>query len=82
MTVTTDERGRLYLPKELRERYGQTYHVLEYEDHIELIPVSDDPLKSLRENVGRAIEGQSIEELREAAIEQAHEDAGEHAADR
>lgn len=78
MTVTTDERGRLYLSKELRERYGQTYHVLEYEDHIELIPVSDDPLESLQQNVGAALEEASLEELREGAIAQAHEDAAEH----
>lgn len=78
MTVTTDERGRLYLSKDLRERYGQTYHIVEYDDHIELIPISDDPLESLRENVGSAIDGQSIADLREGAIEQAHEDAAEH----
>lgn len=78
MTVKTDERGRLYLSKDLRERYGQTYHVVEYADHIELIPVSDDPLGSLRENVGSALEGQSLEDLRAAAAEQAREDAAEH----
>lgn len=80
MIVTTDERGRLYLPKELRERYGPTYHVLEYEDHIELIPGSEDPPlpESLQENVGTTFEGASLEELREKATEQAHEDAAEH----
>ncbi|MFB6151592.1 MAG: AbrB/MazE/SpoVT family DNA-binding domain-containing protein [Haloarculaceae archaeon] len=47
--VTLDDRGRLTIPKEFRERYGDRYHVVELRDGIKLIPVDEDPLGALRE---------------------------------
>jgi hypothetical protein len=44
MSAETDRQGRLYIPEEIRERYGERYHIVTYEDRIELIPVADDPL--------------------------------------
>ncbi|WP_247730377.1 AbrB/MazE/SpoVT family DNA-binding domain-containing protein [Halovivax limisalsi] len=75
MGTTTDDRGRLYLSKDIRERHGEKYHVVEYEDHIELIPIDDDPLEGLREAVGDAFDGRSVEELRTEAREAASEEA-------
>jgi bifunctional DNA-binding transcriptional regulator/antitoxin component of YhaV-PrlF toxin-antitoxin module len=75
MTAETDSSGRLYLPKEIRDRLGERYHVVEYEDRIELVPVDDDPIQGLRETVGDAFEGKSVDELREEAREQVVEDA-------
>lgn len=75
MATETDERGRLYLRKELRERHGERFHVVEYEDRIELIPISDDPLSAARAAAGDAFEDTSIEDLREEARDQAREDA-------
>ena len=50
MTETRlDDRGRLTLPKEVRERYGDRYNVVELADSVKLIPVAEDPLASLRE---------------------------------
>lgn len=46
--ATLDDRGRLTLPKELRERYGDQYHVVDLHDGIKLVPVDDDPLSALR----------------------------------
>lgn len=60
MSAETDRQGRLYIPKEIREEYGEKYHIVQYEDRIELIPVADDPLAAVREGAG---------ELREAPIE-------------
>lgn len=77
MSVETDSHGRLYLPSELRKKYGEKFHVVEYEDHLELIPIDDDPLQAIREAAGDAFEGESIEELREEAREQAKRDAEE-----
>lgn len=76
-TAETDDRGRLYLPKKLRERHGDRFHVIEYSDHIELVPVDDDPLQGLRDAVGRSFEGESVEALLEEAEEQAREQAEE-----
>lgn len=75
MTVETDERGRLYLAADLRERYGDRFHVVEYGNRIELVPVDDDPLAGLREAVGDAFDDESVAELRERAREKAREEA-------
>jgi hypothetical protein len=75
MTTETDERGRLYLSKDIRERYGETFHVVEYSDHIELVPVDDDPLDGLRAAVGDAFEDASIDELREEARDRGRTEA-------
>lgn len=75
MTTKTDERGRLYLSKDLRARYGERFHVVEYQDRIELVPVDEDPLEGLREAVGDAFEGKSVDELRQEARDQAVDNA-------
>jgi bifunctional DNA-binding transcriptional regulator/antitoxin component of YhaV-PrlF toxin-antitoxin module len=45
--ASLDDRGRLTLPKESRERYGERYHIVQLHDGIKLIPVADDPLAAL-----------------------------------
>lgn len=50
--ISLDERGRLTLPKEIRERYGDRYHIVELHDGIKLIPVAEDPLDALRDEFG------------------------------
>jgi len=75
MSVETDSHGRLYLSSELRQKYGERFHVVEYEDRLELIPIDDKPLQAIREAAGDAFEGKSIDELRKRAREQAKKDA-------
>lgn len=77
MSVGTDSHGRLYLTSQLRQKYGEKFHVVEYEDRLELIPIDEDPLQAVREAAGDAFEGQSVEDLREEAREQAKQDAEE-----
>jgi len=77
MSIETDSHGRLYLTSKLRQKYGEKFHVVEYEDRLELIPIDEDPLQAIREAAGDAFEGESIEELREEAREQAQRDAEE-----
>ncbi|MDY6776412.1 MAG: AbrB/MazE/SpoVT family DNA-binding domain-containing protein [Halobacteria archaeon] len=77
MTVETDSHGRLYLSSELRDRYGEKFHVVEYEDRIELIPIDDDPLEAARDAAGDAFEGESAEELRQEALEQSKSESRE-----
>jgi hypothetical protein len=87
MSVETDSHGRLYLSSELRQKYGEKFHVVEYEDRLELIPIDEDPLQAVREAAGDAFEGKSIKQLRGDAREQAKADAtagferGKHAAE-
>ena len=75
MSVETDSHGRLYLSAELREKYGEKFHVVAYEDRIELIPIDDDPLQAVRDEIGDALEGTSREELREEALDRAKQEA-------
>jgi bifunctional DNA-binding transcriptional regulator/antitoxin component of YhaV-PrlF toxin-antitoxin module len=57
MVTETDDRGRLYLPKGLRDRHGERFRVV-------LIPVDDDPLGAVRDAVGGQLAGRSVAELK------------------
>lgn len=67
MAKTTDERGRIYLPKGVRERFGDRYRIVELPSHVALFPVDEDPLEGLRAAVGDAFEGETVDEMRERA---------------
>ena len=67
MSKSTDERGRLYLPKDVRERFGEEYRVVELPDYVALFPVADDPLAAAEEAVGDELEGKSVDELQKEA---------------
>jgi hypothetical protein len=75
MSVEIDASGRLYLSAELRQKYGEKFHVVEYEDRIELIPIDEDPLQAVRDEIGDVLEGESSEELKERALERAKQEA-------
>lgn len=72
--ATLDDRGRMTLPKELRERYGDRYRIVEVHDGIKLIPVAEDPLDALRDEFA-GVE-KTVDELREEAREAAFDEAG------
>lgn len=69
-----DDRGRLTLPKELRERYGDHYRVIDLHDGIKLVPVADDPLDALRDEFADV--DKTAEALRESARDTALDGAG------
>ena len=81
MSAETDGQGRLYIPKAVREKYGQKYHIVMYEDRIELIPVADNPLAAVREAAGE-LHDASIEEIREGIEAEAKDEAKEAGGDR
>jgi bifunctional DNA-binding transcriptional regulator/antitoxin component of YhaV-PrlF toxin-antitoxin module len=72
--TTLDDRGRLTLPKELRERYGDRYHIVQVHDGIKLVPVAEEPLDALREEFSDV--EKTASELREAARDAAIDEAG------
>ncbi len=72
--ATLDDRGRLTIPKEIRERYGDRYHIVQLHDGIKLVPVADDPLVALRDEFADV--EKSADELREEAREAVLDEAG------
>lgn len=71
--ATLDDRGRLTLPKEVRERYGERYRIVELHDGVKLIPIAADPLDALRtefEDVDKSA-AELRREAREAALNRA-----------
>jgi len=81
MSAETDRQGRLYLPKEVREKYGEKYHIVEYEDRIELIPVANEPLAAVREAAGD-LRDASVADVRADIEAEAKAEAREKDADR
>lgn len=67
MSKSTDERGRIYLPKDVRSRFGERYRIVELPSHVALFPVDTDPLDGLREAVGDAFEGSDADGLKAKA---------------
>lgn len=82
MSKSTDERGRIYLPKDLRERFGEQYRIVELPTHVALFPVDEDPLEGLREAVGDAFEGAEADELKAEAREAISREVRSEADDR
>lgn len=75
MSKSTDERGRIYLPKDIRERFGEQYRIVELPSHVALFPVDEDPLEGLQAAVGGAFEGDDAADLKTAARESISRDA-------
>jgi|APHM01.1.fsa_nt_gi MraZ protein. len=73
--VTLDDRGRLTLPKKLREQYGDRYRIIEVHEGVKLVPVGDNPLAALRDEFADV--DKTAETLRTDARETAVDEAGE-----
>ena len=76
--ITTDERGRITIPKDLRDRFGDQYRVVELDDGIKLVPLEDDPVAALREAGSEELREASLSVLEAAAHEQADDETSEH----
>jgi bifunctional DNA-binding transcriptional regulator/antitoxin component of YhaV-PrlF toxin-antitoxin module len=76
--VRTDERGRVTIPKEVRDRYGEKFRLVELNSGIKLVPIPDDPLAELRAAASDELREASLGDLEEAAREEAREQASEH----
>ncbi|MFW6436623.1 MAG: AbrB/MazE/SpoVT family DNA-binding domain-containing protein [Halococcoides sp.] len=68
------EDGRIYLPKEKRERFGEHFELVDRGDRLVLLPIPEDPLAALREELAET--DRSVEELASDAHEEAMEEAG------
>lgn len=73
MHVDADD-GRIYLPKDVRDRFGEHFELVERGDKLVLIPVAKDPLAALREEF-EGVQGTSTE-LAGQALDEALDEAG------
>ena len=76
--VSTDERGRVTIPKSVRERHGERYRLVELRDGIKLIPVPEDPVAALRDAASEELQAAHIADLRDAARTTARDETEEH----
>jgi hypothetical protein len=67
MSRSTDDQGRISLPEEIREEYGDRYRVVGLPTCVALFPVDDDPLSGLQEAVGDAFEAEDPDALKSKA---------------
>lgn len=74
MRVTASD-GRVYLPKEIREKFGEKFELLDRGDRLVLIPLPEDPLAALREEVGET--DRTVDELKAGALAEALDEAGQ-----
>ena len=68
------EDGRIYLPKRLREKFGDQFELVDRGDRLVLVPVAEDPLEALREEF-QNVDG-STAELKQGALDEALDEAG------
>jgi bifunctional DNA-binding transcriptional regulator/antitoxin component of YhaV-PrlF toxin-antitoxin module len=76
--VTTDDRGRVTIPKEIRERFGERYRLVELRDGVKLMPIPSDPVAALRSAASEEFRRASMDDIREAAETEARRQTGEH----
>ena len=75
-TARCDSKGRIYLRERIRERYGETFFIVESPEGLLLKPKPKDPVQDLRE-MGKSLRGKSFRELKRMVAEQALEDASQ-----
>ena len=76
--LRTDDRGRVTIPKAVRDRYGERFRLVELDSGIKLVPIPDDPLAELRAAASDELRAASLDDLEEAAREEGREQAGEY----
>ena len=75
MLARIDSRGRLYIPKKMREKLGNEVYLIEMDNGIIIIPKPKDPVEELEE-IGKSLPDKPIEELKKEILKQAMEELG------
>jgi len=76
--VDVDSHGRVYIPKNYREEYGDSFRIVPYRGELKLIPVAEDPVKDLRDRTESLRKSdKSVKELKKEARDELRKKAGE-----
>ncbi|MBI2583279.1 MAG: hypothetical protein HYW25_01305 [Candidatus Aenigmarchaeota archaeon] len=82
-TARCDERGRVVLPKELRDEFGEEYVIVRLPGEILFKPIpKGDPLRALREEGKKLPKDMSVADLKRQARELALEEVLEEEEER
>ena len=73
MEVSAED-GRVYIPKETRERMGTEFELIDRGDKILLLPIPENPLENLQEDWKDV--DKSAKELKKDALKEGLEEAG------
>lgn len=68
MTEKADERGRVRIPRDLRDEYGDEFHIIELPHHVGLVPVDEDLPTELEEAVNERLKVKEDREERWYAV--------------
>lgn len=66
-TIACDERGRILLAKDVREKYGNKFVIVKAPGELVLLPIPKNPLKALREEGKKIPKGVSVSEMKKKA---------------
>lgn len=75
--VRTDDRGRVTIPKDVRDRYGERFRLVELNSGIKLVPIPDNPLQELQAAASDELRAATLDDLEAAAKEVARTQAGD-----
>jgi looped-hinge helix DNA binding domain, AbrB family len=74
--IKVDKKGRVYLPKEVREKFkSEEFFLVTLPSGILLVPRVDDPMKALEEE-GKKLPNVDIKVLRKVIQEEAEKEVG------
>ncbi len=76
-TVELDKKGRLLLPKKLREDLGKKFKVEKSITGIRLIPISKDPISDFR-LATRKLQGKPLDKLKQEIKEELEKELTNH----
>ncbi|MFB6100840.1 MAG: AbrB/MazE/SpoVT family DNA-binding domain-containing protein [Candidatus Nanohalobium sp.] len=73
--ASVDEQGRVYIPKDIRDQYGDKFRIIDTKDGLVFMPLPEDPLETFQEK--EKLEDKSIKDLKEEVREGAQEQVSE-----
>ncbi|MFB6159036.1 MAG: AbrB/MazE/SpoVT family DNA-binding domain-containing protein [Candidatus Nanohalobium sp.] len=67
--ASVDDQGRVYIPKSLREQYGDDFRIIDTKDGLVFMPLPENPVEKFQEK--EKLEDKSVEELKKDVREDA-----------
>jgi AbrB family looped-hinge helix DNA binding protein len=76
MLAKVDSKGRLYIPKEMREGLSKEVYLVRIDDGILIVPKPEDSLKEL-EDLGKRLPDKPLSKIKREILEEAEKEVME-----